>query len=360
MKEKLHSFHLVILVYLTQTGVVLFALPHTLAVHFGTNGWLALFLVSALAYLNIFLIGAAYRRAKGQCILDLIEERFQRVAAYLLFGFLAVVWSVIACLIAKQYVTLYQLLSYHSTPTLALKLAFDLLVYMLVIKGIYIIAKTSTFIFSISVILSVLFMYFFREIELARFTSFVFKEGDGWTRGIFQTYLTFIGYELSILFFPFTNRESKFFKSLMLGQLVTTIIYAYTSIICFGFFGHQYLKKILFPLLDALSYIQFPFVERLENFLYGLFLLKTLISVTVFYWASIQAANRIFKTINRNFLSALIIAGTLAISAFAYSMEEVENWLTNLSIVEMGIGFLLPAITILLTRQRQERRQVDG
>ncbi|CAH0344210.1 GerAB/ArcD/ProY family transporter [Bacillus sp. CECT 9360] len=348
MKEKLHYIHLVLLIYLIQTGVALFSLPNILAYDLGTNGWIAVLLVSMLISLNILLIGAVYKLGKGKSLFIILENGLPRPLLYPLYIFLLIVWSLLACIVGKQYMNLYQIIRFHTTPVTILKLTYDVLVYLLLIKGLYNIAKASTIIFSITIFLALLFTTQFHGIELARFTPFLFKEGNDWLHGMIDTYIAFLGFELSLLFIPYINKESRFIKAMLVGNLITTFIYTYTCFVIFGYFGHAYLRELLFPLMNLLSTIHFPFLERLENLLYGLFLFKVLITSVMYYWAATEAAKRIFKRTDEKLLSFLIIAITYFISLVPGTLDQISEWLSFLSKIEIAIAIGLPAVAILL------------
>jgi hypothetical protein len=53
MKEKLYPVHIAILVYMIQTGVVVFSLPRIMAEAFGYNGWLMVPVFTLIAALNL-------------------------------------------------------------------------------------------------------------------------------------------------------------------------------------------------------------------------------------------------------------------------------------------------------------------
>lgn len=54
MMDKLRPFHITVLVYMTQAGIVMFTLPRSLADYFGTNGWLVLIPCFLVSSFNIF------------------------------------------------------------------------------------------------------------------------------------------------------------------------------------------------------------------------------------------------------------------------------------------------------------------
>ena len=81
MAEKLSPFHITILVYMTQSGIIIFTLPRQLAEHFGTNGWLFLVPCFVISSLNIYLISLVYHMGKGRSIFLILEQSHHQSVA---------------------------------------------------------------------------------------------------------------------------------------------------------------------------------------------------------------------------------------------------------------------------------------
>ncbi|SFC79519.1 spore germination protein (amino acid permease) [Bacillus sp. OV322] len=355
MKEKLHHIHLVIFIYSIQFGVTIFSLPGMLAREFGSNGWIAIFLIFFVVVLGILLIGACYNLSDGD-FLNSLENSLPRFLSSFLFLLLAVVWSLYGCVIGKQYIMIFQMITFPTTSPMLLKLGLVVLTYLLVIKDLYNISKISTIIFFITIWMLILLIYPFQEMDLSRYTPFFFKDGGHWIRGSISVFAAFLGYELSLLFFPFVNKESKFVRSLILGNLLTTIIYGIVCVVCYGFFGYSYLKVLLFPFMDLLSNVELPFVQRIENLLFALFFFKVLITVVMYFWGAKECAKRVFKKTSEKRISLIIVALTYIVSFYFQTMEDVNGWLIRLSNIEAAVSFLLPLLGIALLLYRRKRK----
>ncbi|OIK14778.1 GerAB/ArcD/ProY family transporter [Bacillus sp. MUM 13] len=359
MKEKLHHIHLVIFIYTIQFGVTIFSLPGMLAREFGSNGWIAIFLIFFVVLLGILLIGACYKLSDGD-FLSTLENSLPRFLSTFLFLILAVIWSLYGCVIGKQYIMIFQMITFPTTSPMLLKFAFAVLAYLLVIKGLYNISKIATIIFFITIWMLVLLVYPFQEMDFLRFTPFLFKDGGHWAKGSISVFASFLGYELSLLFFPFVNKESKLVRSLILGNLVTTIIYGIISVVCYGFFGYTYLKVLLFPFMDLLSNVELPFVQRIENLLFALFFFKVLITSVMYYWGAKECAKRVFKKTSEKRISFVIVAFTFIVAFYFQTMDDVDAWLMKLSNIEAAVSFLLPLLGISLLLYRKRKRNHYG
>ncbi|GGF59684.1 germination protein GerHB [Paenibacillus albidus] len=356
MKEKLQPFHIAILVYTTQAGIVVFTLPRQLADYFGTNGWLFLLVCYLLSAGNIGLIALVYKLGGGRPIFEILEQSLPKLILYPVYVSLASVWLMFGCMIGKKYILLFQMISFPTTNPMFFKLAVDVLIYLLLAKGIYTISKAATLFFWMTIWMSLLLLWFFPSFRWERLTPFLLQGGHDQIKGGIELYSAYLGYELSILFFPYIDKRKKAMLAIQLGNTLLTLNYLSLSLICFGFFSWGQLKKLIYPLLDLLAYIQLPFIERLENLLYGFFLFLILITVVMYWWAAEVTVMRIFPRIKKKGLTITLITVSYCISFIPKTLDEVVSWITNLGYVTIGIAFGLPIVLILvLLIQRQGR-----
>ncbi|MCD8509527.1 MAG: hypothetical protein LRY73_06340 [Bacillus sp. (in: Bacteria)] len=109
MEEKIHYSNLMIMVYMIQSAILLFSLPRILAEGFGTNGWLAVFLLSFIGLVNILLINLVYTKGKGRAVTSILEEALPKWIYYpmylLMIGFFWSYcrnwWQKTICLLSK-------------------------------------------------------------------------------------------------------------------------------------------------------------------------------------------------------------------------------------------------------------------
>lgn len=144
MMDKLRPFHITVLVYMTQAGIVMFTLPRSLADYFGTNGWLVLIPCFLLSSFNIYLITLVFRLGKGRSVFEIMEQSIPKGILYPFYMCLASVWLIFGCMIGKKYVLLFQMLSFPTTNPMIFKLAIDLLLFLMLIKGLFTISKSAT------------------------------------------------------------------------------------------------------------------------------------------------------------------------------------------------------------------------
>lgn len=348
MTEKLNQFHLGILVYMTQTGVAAFSLAQVLAQYFGTNGWLALLLVSLVVTFNIYLISIVHKRGEGKSIFEIMERTIPKFVLYPFYSGLVALWAVTGCMVAKEYLFIFQMISFPTTSPMTFKLCIDLIAFLLLIKGLYVIARASTLFFWLMVWMVLLLLFFIPDFRAVRLTPYIFQDGESWLKGSISVYLSFLGYELSLLLLPYIDRKTSFFKGVFFGNLGVTLTYLSFSFVAFGFFSLGQLKMLMFPLLDMLAYIRLPFIERLENLLYGFILFTTVITVVMYWWAALEVSLRLFPKGGKKLNGFVIVAATFGISFIPDSLPDVHHWLSTIGKVELILAFGLPLVLIVL------------
>ncbi|MFC5451581.1 GerAB/ArcD/ProY family transporter [Paenibacillus aestuarii] len=357
MKEKLASFHVTILIFMIQTGVVIFSLPRLLAQNLGYNGWLGIVIFTCISTFNIFLISLVHRLGKGTSIFDILENSLPKFVTNTIYFVMISIWSMLGCIVAKQYVIIFQMIAFPTTHPMFFKALVDIIAYLLIIKGIYNISKAATSFFWIVIWMVLLLTFFIHDFEWANLTTFLFKGSTSFLKGGLDCYTAFLGYEIALLLIPFAENHNKFIKAVHIGNLITAISYLLVCFVCFGFFSFGQLTRLKYPLLDLLSYIKLPFIERLENLLYGFFLFSMLITIVMYCWSAIETLQRILPKVKPNWLAVFVLSTTFLIAWIPDVIGKVEKWLQILGYAETCVAFGLPALILFILWIRKGHRE---
>ncbi|RXZ84317.1 spore gernimation protein [Paenibacillaceae bacterium] len=342
---------------MTQFGIMLFSIPRIVADNFGTNGWVALLLSGIVAAINIGLIGLVYRLSDGNSIFELLESVFPKFVLFPCYILLASIWSFLGCLIGKQYILLFQMVAFPTTSPMIFKFLFDILAFLLLIKGIYNISKASNLFFFMTIWVIFIIFFYTDEFQWIRLTPFLFRGGNITWDNSLEVYTAFLGYELSMLFFPYVARGSKFIRAVHIGNLSVMVVYILFSIISFGFFSFGQLRQLMYPFLDLLAYIQLPFIERIENLLFTFFLFNILITTVMYFWGAAQTLKRAFPRSRTGWVEFLTVLTCYIASFFLTVISEVEQWLRYLGYSAIAIAFGLPLILLVILLVRRGKRK---
>ena len=347
MQEKLSQFHVTILIFMTQAGLAVFSLSQVLATHFGTNGWIALLPTAAIVTLNIWLIIIVYRLGKGKSIFEIMERSIPKFLLYPLYVLLVAVWSLLGCFVGMKYVIVFQMIAFPTTNPLIFKFVFDVLAFMLLIKGIYNISKAASVFYWATAWMTLLLFYFFSDFNWARLTPYVFRESTITWQSFPDIFFAFLGFELSLLLFPYINKKTKFSVSVVSANFYVLLVYLFLSIVTFGFYGHRYLKELQFPLLSMFAYIQFPFIQGTEILLYSFFIFTIIVTSVMYFWSAKEVCKQVIP-INGSWLAAGILLFAFCVSFSRNVLTDIEQWLKFICYMELGVSFGLPLFLILI------------
>jgi spore germination protein (amino acid permease) len=345
MKEKLSPIQVSILVYMIQSGVILFSLPRLTGEAFGTNGWISIIIVSMIVNFNLVLIWYVFKVGDGRSMFELMSY-IPKWIRLILFLFLAGVWLGLGTLVLVKYILLLKMLFYQNVSKLLLMAMGLTLTYLLVNKGIYHIAKATMVLFYFTVWTVFLILYHLPDFSFIRLTPFIFQGEKDLLRGGVGIYTALLGYELVILFLH--NIEKKPLKAILVGNTITSLIYLGVCFVSFGFFSFDMLLEDMYPVVTLMEYISFPVLERVENLIFSLFGLKVLITTVMYLWASKEVLEKQFQRIKSKYILLFILFLSFFISIFPKIMRQVDQWLEYLAWVEIGIAFLLPLLLLIV------------
>ncbi|TYP68667.1 GerAB/ArcD/ProY family transporter [Paenibacillus methanolicus] len=349
MSEKLNGYHVAFIIVMIELDVTVFSLPRILAENLGTNGWIGLLLLSAIAFANLGLIHLFHRVGRGRSPFEVAEQSIPRLLLKPAYILLAVFWITIGSFVCKKYVLIYQMVAFPTTNANLLYVLLAALAFYLLIKGIYNIGKAMTIFFYFTVPAALFAFYFKGQWELYRFTPFLLKGGtEGHSlKNWLEVYTIFVGYEISLFLIPFAEPKS-LFKGVYFGHSLTTSVYVLLIIVSYGFFSFEQLQAMMYPLLNLFSYIELPFLNRLENLIFTLFLFSNLASLVLFGWMALMALRRAFPKARKNMLELILIAASLGIGSYPKILRDSEIMLRVVLYLETAIAFLLPAVLLVL------------
>ncbi|MCD8509411.1 MAG: spore germination protein [Bacillus sp. (in: Bacteria)] len=294
MKKEVHYINIAILIYMTQSAVTLFSLARITAEYFGTNGWLSLFPVYFLALSNIYLIILVFRKGEGQSIFAILSSSIPKYILYPAYFLIALVWSHTSIFIGKEYMMMVQMTAFTTVSSNLLLMITGTLAFLLLKKGIHSIIHASSMFFILTVWTIFLLGFHLVEFKFSRFTPFILQGDTEMVKGSMEIFSGFLGYQFTLLLFPYITRTTKLFKGIFLGHSFTLFIYLGICIVSYGFFSFDQLKAIIYPLISIMKFIETPIIERLENIIFSVFVLKMLVTKVMYYWGAFEMLKEIF------------------------------------------------------------------
>ncbi|KRE34033.1 GerAB/ArcD/ProY family transporter [Paenibacillus sp. Soil724D2] len=350
MRAKLPFYQTTIMANFAQTGVVIISLPRLISENIGTNGWAALLICSSVAALNLLLISFVYKFGRGRSIFEISQSALPKFILVPFFGVIAGLWAMLGSLVGKEYILILKSLSFPSLHPAYLYILFEILVFLLLTKGIMSISRTAVLSFYIIIWNFLLIFYTFEDFDLSRMTTFWFRDATHSIKGWIEVYIAFLGYELCLLLFPYSNEKTHLIRAFQLANLITTFSYTLTVFVAFGFFSLHQLQHLKYPVLNLLSYVELPFVKRIDDFVFNITLFRVLMTSVLYSWAALETIKWLLPTSNKQWMPyvILVIFPLAAMFVIPSALEKTEQWLSLFGISEAGVAFLLPIFLLVI------------
>lgn len=142
-------------------------------------------------------------------------------------------------------------------------------------------------------------MTFFLTIPLGFFLRWAIEKGDlshifplfNFNRLEFfeatkKGYLSILGYELIMFYFPYIVDQKKAFKHSLIGIWISIILCFITTLVSVMYFSQWQLKNVEYSVLHLFKAGEFSFIERIDIIGITLWVFLILTSVAVYFWAA--------------------------------------------------------------------------
>ncbi|SDO11790.1 spore germination protein (amino acid permease) [Paenibacillus sp. yr247] len=350
MRAKLPFYQTTIMANFAQTGVVVFSLPRLLSENIGTNGWIALLICSFIAAFNILLISFVYRLSKGRSIFEIAQSALPKIILVSFFSVLAGLWAILGSLVGKEYILILKSVSFPALHPAYLYIIFEILVFLLLTKGIIGISNAAVLGYYVIIWNTLLLVYSYHDFDMPRMTTFWFKEASHSLKGWLEVYIAFLGYELCLLLFPYANEKSRLIRAFYIANLLTTFSYTLVAFISFGFFSIHQLQHMKYPLLNLLSYLELPFVKRIDDLVFNITIFRVLVTNVLYGWAALETMKWLIPAAKKKWIPYVILAifALAALFVIPSTLEKTGQWLSLFGYAEVGVAFLLPIFLFIL------------
>lgn len=114
----------------------------------------------------------------------------------------------------------------------------------------------------------------------------------------------------------------------------------------------------MYPVINLLSFIELPFINRVENLIYTIFLFANLISLVMFTWAALMSLKQIFPAAKAGILELALAVLSFGFGCIPRIARESERLLILAYYAEIALSFTAPvALLLLLAWQSLFRRK---
>ena len=304
--KKLSSYHVVFLVNGILAGVGMLSLPHSIALA-KYSEWivvLALGIFSNLAIIPMIYLAKQYPQST---VFRINEKILGKFIGKFLNVLIVIYFILITATVCREYLKIMQTTALPDmSMTVPLILILSVMVYI-ASGGIKSIARFSILAFFITFWMVILLRYSISKGEFLHLLPIVqFSWGD-FLKAFNKGFMSFTGFELILIYFPYIINPKKAFKHTSLGIWITTIIYVIIVVVSAAYFTTWQLENIQYPVLNLFKAVEFSFIERVENFFISYWIILLMTTTAPLIWAAKKGLDVIINKNQAWFLGLLAV-----------------------------------------------------
>ncbi|MBM7586160.1 spore germination protein (amino acid permease) [Bacillus pakistanensis] len=343
--RKISPFLVFFLIHSVQVGVGVLGYQRVIAMSAGYDSWMSVILAGGLTHVGMFLIYKVVQNSEG----DIIS------AHYIAFGkWIGNIFNVIFifyfCLLTvttvRTYIEVLQVWMYPKLSTWAFALCFLILVYYIVNGGIRTVTGVAFFGIILPSYLLLTFVFTFKYSDFRNLLPIFDHSLMDFLQSARDMSLTYLGYEVLLVIYPFINKGRKSQKWAHWALLTTTSLYTLLAIITFSFFSEKQLAKTVWATLSMWKIVEMPFIERFEYIGIANWCLIILPNACIALWCASRILKRMTPFRQRHSLIVLMILCVLGTSLL-FDRQQI-NLINDIS-SKMGFYINYIYIPILLS-----------
>ncbi|WP_254660843.1 GerAB/ArcD/ProY family transporter [Bacillus sp. FJAT-27225] len=298
-KYQVSTFFTFFLVHTMQFGIGVLGFQRIIAVEAGYDAWISVIVAGLLIHPILWMAFKMMSIAEGD-IVSIHQYAFGNTVGKLLTIPFIVYCILTSITTLRTFIEVVQVWMFQDLSTFWFGLAFLLLTVYIIYGGF----RTVTGIVFFSVILpSYILVMFLYTIPFSDFTNLLpilDHSVKDLAKASTKMSLTYIGWELILVYLPFIKNGQQSQKFAHWGLLLTTFIYTYITIISFAFFSQGQLERTVWATLSMFKIVEMPFVERFEYVGIATWGLIILPNICLGIWAATRCLKRAFQVRQKN------------------------------------------------------------
>jgi spore germination protein (amino acid permease) len=348
---KLSFGQFVLVIYKTQVGIGVLTLPHDLYVVGGIDGWISILIGWFLSILSSYFVLKALQKHPDESLFDILPKYFGKwIGRMILIGWL--IYTLFAATVLFMYtVHIAKVWILPNTSPLILGLLFLIPIYQITTNGLPMISRYAELTFLITIWMVPVLLY---SMQNGLWINLLPVARDGWApilKAVPLTSLSFMGFEIAYILYPHLKKKKDAFKGVVIANSMSALIFLTVSILSYIRLSEPELKLSIWPTLDLLKLIRFPFLERLEIIFNSAYIIILFMSVIPYLYMALDGANHIYKRLQERW-SLIIVLSLWAVALFFpiityVPINHIKEWYSHAGLV---FAFLFPFIFWLYSK----------
>lgn len=298
--RKLNRVHVVFLVQNVMISYGLFSFPYMTS-NLGNFSWVSPIILGILITIILYPMVKICERYPTDSLFVINEKVLSKPIGKGINLLIIVYGVLIVSNITTEYLRLVQVVSLPTKSLTMSALIFYIILLTIVLGGIKLIARFSTF----SFFMTAWMVYFLlwplsKGMWLSAFSNFTYSI-DVWLTSFHQGAKGMLGFELILFYYPYIINKKKAYKDAVTGVWVAIFFYFAVTFSSVVYFSIWQLQNVRYPVLNFYKAVQFSFLDRIENFGLSLWVFLVLSTCAAYLWVAKRGLDALLsKNQNRN------------------------------------------------------------
>ncbi|MGE7770799.1 GerAB/ArcD/ProY family transporter [Viridibacillus arvi] len=323
-KQKfLNRYHVIFLVQSVMIGTGILTLPQKLsAVGYSQTLFPILFgVIASLTLLPMIWMNSKYPNENLFRINEILLGKWlgKGVNLFIVLQFLVFTSGIIS-----SYMHLIQSTALPEQTITAPAFFFLLLLVYIVRGGIRSVARFCIMTFFITIPMLYFLRWAIEKGEVSHFLPLFNFNGKEFYDAMKKGYLSILGYELIMFYFPNIIDQKKAYKHALVGIWISVVLCLITTAVSVMYFSEWQLKYVEFSVLNLFKAGEFSFIERIDIIGMTLWVFLILSTVTVYLWSAKRGMDSLLSKERKNYIYILALIVFLIIK-MPFSQEFQEK-----------------------------------
>ncbi|WP_425446253.1 GerAB/ArcD/ProY family transporter [Dethiothermospora halolimnae] len=315
-------------------GVGVLSLPRALADSLDQNGWVLILVSGFITIIMTIIITRLMLYKPGKTIAEFARDIVTTPIADF-FSFLYILYLLFfAAFVVRVFAEVIKMFLLTKTPTEVIIITMLLTIAYIGRRGVEGIGRIAVLMIPIIILpLIIIFFVILPELEFSNLLPvFRFKFAD-LVKGIPDTFFSFAGFDLLILFMAYSSNPKKAMKYNISAVLVTMAVYLLIFITVISRFGVVETQHLLWPTLSLMGTIDFPgaFIENIQGVIMALWVLVAFTTLTPLIYGLALTASKLFRVKEYNFFVLPIIPIIFILALVPDNLASIYDYITKIS-----------------------------
>ncbi|MFD2923342.1 GerAB/ArcD/ProY family transporter [Halobacillus naozhouensis] len=328
-----------------QVGVGILGFETYIARYAGFDAWISILISGVCIHVLVWMIYHILQDSKGD-IVSVHRNIFGKYFGGFLSMLLSLYFLMLTLTVLRSFIEVIEVWIFPELQLWLFTFVFVMIVYYFVASGFRVV--TGVCLISVVLGLPILLLKFFPIMEgdvmnLYPVVDHSIGEILGGTK---QSVLSFLGFELLLVFYPFIKNPHASKSWAHFAVFFTVSIYLITAITSFIYFSEGQLQYVIWGTITLWKIVEFPFIERFEYIGIAMWFYVVLPNIALALWSASRIPKRVLK-IKQKYVLALFSITLVVVCSLFTDRQAIDTLNSITSRIGFYILLYIPILFVL-------------